>query len=141
MGFFSWMTCDTNESISNQFSSRGAKTVYLLQPNGEPSIKEDNYEGYGDFGGVDAYVWLAEANGLGNTAGRDQGIALHFSGEFIEFPLKFSFNENAIYENYLPSENCPDQGYFYDDDIEDDEEYDYEDYGDYDDVDFGDDLL
>jgi hypothetical protein len=32
-----------------------------LQPNGE-NIEETEYEGYGEFGGVDAYVWLAEQN-------------------------------------------------------------------------------
>lgn len=33
----------------------------------------------------------------------------------VQFPLKFSFDENARYENLGPSAECPDQGYFYDD--------------------------
>lgn len=62
MGFFSFLTSDTEESISSTYSDRGAKTVYLLQPNGEDPIKEDSYEGYGEFGGVDVYEWLARHN-------------------------------------------------------------------------------
>lgn len=125
MGFFSWMTCDTNESISNQFSARGARTVYLLQPEGKPPIEEENYEGYGDFGGIDAYVWLATNNGLGATADRYAGIDLFFSDKPIEFPLKFSFNKDAVYEDWPTSKDCPDQGYFYDDeDYEEDDDDD-----------------
>lgn len=61
MGFFSFKTADTKRSIFNSFTGK-CKTVYLLQPNGEPPIKEDAYEGYGVFGGVDCYEWLAKAN-------------------------------------------------------------------------------
>ncbi len=60
MGFFSWDTADTKESILNIHTGEH-ETVYLLQPNGE-NIEETDYEGYGEFGGVDAYSWLAEHN-------------------------------------------------------------------------------
>lgn len=62
MGFFSWTTADTNESVSNTFAERPTRTVYLLQPNGEQPIRERNYEGYGVFGGIDVHDWLAERN-------------------------------------------------------------------------------
>ncbi|MBS7671599.1 hypothetical protein [Croceicoccus gelatinilyticus] len=62
MGFFSWMTADTRQSIANVYSGRDTKPVYLLQPGGEPPIREDAYEGYGEFGGQNAYEWLALAN-------------------------------------------------------------------------------
>lgn len=62
MGFFSWNTADTKESIANTYSGRDTKPVFLLQPNGQPPIKEEDYEGYGVFGGVDAYEWLAKVN-------------------------------------------------------------------------------
>jgi hypothetical protein len=64
MGFFSWKTADTNESIANthaQHELAGA-TVYLIQPDGQQAIMEPGYEGYGEFGGVDAYEWLALQN-------------------------------------------------------------------------------
>lgn len=60
MGFFSWDTADSKDSIMNNCTDK-CETVYLLQPNGE-NIEEADYEGYGEFGGVDAYVWLAEHN-------------------------------------------------------------------------------
>ena len=182
MGFFSFKTCDTQESIANSYSSRKTKTVYMLQPNGLSSIVEPAYEGYGVFNGVDCYAWVCEMNshclqselnfnrfdiekrrGLGVmmalgsvyedqetgkvwhifTDGRDiipgefhkgnygtefegSGMTVNQcveSGRLVEkdiiemidlkYPLKFSFNPNARYEDYGPSENCPHQGYFY----------------------------
>ena len=59
---FSWETCDTNESIPNVYSLRGARPVYLLQPNGKQPIEELEYEGSGVFGNKDAFIWLAETN-------------------------------------------------------------------------------
>ena len=58
MGFFSWKTVDTNESISNSYSVRGALPVKVLVPNeftGEygQELIEKHYEGYGVFGGQD----------------------------------------------------------------------------------------
>ena len=61
MGFFSWVKSDDGESISSIDSSRGAKTVFLVQPHGG-NIKESSYAGFGIFGGVDAYLWLAVMN-------------------------------------------------------------------------------
>jgi hypothetical protein len=125
MGMFSWLTSDGEESIANVYSGRETKTVYLLQPNGKPPIKESAYEGYGDFGNVDAYVWLAEQNAgplnidisqMEHEGKRDLGIhlAFHRTKEVV-YPLKFSFNENAIYENLPAAKECPEQGFFYDD--------------------------
>lgn len=62
MGFFSWKTADTKKSIWNIYSGRKVRTTYLLQPGGKEPIEEQAYEGYGDFGGVDAFVWLARNN-------------------------------------------------------------------------------
>lgn len=62
MGYFSWLTADTQESIACVASGRKIKTVYLLQPNGAAPIAEPAYEGFGVFGGVDAYEWLARQN-------------------------------------------------------------------------------
>lgn len=57
MGFFSWLTCDTRETIWNAFTDR-CRPVYMLRPDGEDPIPEPAYEGYGEFGGVDAYEQL-----------------------------------------------------------------------------------
>lgn len=58
MGYFSWLTADTKQSIR----VNKEKEVYLLQPNGQLPIKENYYNGFGDFGGIDAFDWLAENN-------------------------------------------------------------------------------
>ena len=60
MGFFSFQTSDTKDSILNIHTGEH-ETVYLLQPNGV-NIEETDYEGYGEFGGNDAYDWLADNN-------------------------------------------------------------------------------
>jgi hypothetical protein len=64
MGFFSWNTADTQESIANSHSEHenANRTIYLLQPNGLDSIVEREYEGYGMFNNTDAYVWLGVNN-------------------------------------------------------------------------------
>lgn len=87
MGFFSWKTADTRESIANIHSKNITRTVYLLQPNGEAPITEIEYDGYGLFDSIDAYVWFAERNApkrlLDNAktleARRGLGIKLSFS--------------------------------------------------------------
>lgn len=61
MGFFSWKTCDTNESVMNVHTPN-CRTVYFLQPDGKPSIMEDSYDGSGVFGDTSAYEWLLEEN-------------------------------------------------------------------------------
>jgi hypothetical protein len=180
MGFFSWKTADSQRSIANAHTDK-VRTVYLLQPNGKPPIKEPEYEGYGVFAGVDAYVWLTETNaeslGLDLAALSDEekrhiGIQLsvgscyqdretgeiwhiyhdgrqlvpgrYFAGTYgalipefgdcandliasgrlversiaelrgLTYPLKFSFREDARYEDLPASDDCPHQGYFYD---------------------------
>lgn len=182
MGFFSWKTADTNESIGNIYSDRPSPTVYLLQPNGKPPIREDAYEGYGVFAGIDAHEWLAETNaksfgydaskltkeefrliGIGLAVGSvcqdtETGEFWHIFSDYrtlvpghyvakrfdepipklgdsannllksgrlvsrdisdvveVPYPLKFSFDKNAVYEDLPASECCPYQGYFYED--------------------------
>jgi len=65
MGFFSWKTADTKESIGNTSSTNSHSKkhgyIYLLQPNA-PAICEVSYEGYGVFAGVHAYCWLGSKN-------------------------------------------------------------------------------
>lgn len=61
MGFFSWQTSDTKESILNAHTGQH-RTVYMLCPDGGAPIEETAYNGYGDFGEIDAFVHLAKMN-------------------------------------------------------------------------------
>jgi len=180
MVLLSWLTADTKESIRVGYlvSKKDKKPVYLIQPNGEPPIEENDYDGYGGFGDVDALSWLAEKNigtysskigskiHLGEYFTADNVsfylCAWHHSKESISFfskylpedatftpfdtfgnllkvngiesdvnehvssgrlkrvkiseiigvkyPLKFSHNPNAIYEELPASEDCPMRG-------------------------------
>lgn len=62
MGFFSWITQDTEESIPNNYSSREPFSVTMTDDKGN-RWTENAYEGYGEFGGKDYYVLLSEMNG------------------------------------------------------------------------------
>lgn len=118
MGFNSFLTADTRESIRNRYVE-GCRTVYMLQPGGEPAVKEEAYEGYGEFGGVDAYLWLARRNLPGEVLERfdsDDERLRSFGCEMenteCAVPLKFSFDPDAVYEKLPASERDPSQGYF-----------------------------
>lgn len=128
MGFFSWKTSDTKESISNIHSNRGTFPVYVLCPDGK-KIKEENYNGYGDFGGQDIYALLADWNlpkdaperfgedgkPLHDMDFRLTGIDMEFSGSPLEFPIKIVRNPDLEYDEVEASENCEYQGFFYND--------------------------
>lgn len=127
MGFFSWKTQDTDKSIANRYSVRPTFTVYMVNPlNLDEYYKEDNYEGYGEFGGKDYYKLLAEINNAGSS--RNEGIKLAFHHtEPIEYPILVEDLAKASEVTGEPK-NCKYQGYFYCDDEDyisnlDDEDY------------------
>ena len=142
MGFFSWKTMDTDVSISNAYSNRGAFRVQMMDDKGNVWT-EDNYEGYGVFGGKDYYELLAEMNGVKvdddvydcmspeqyTDYMRSEGISIAFkengSGDHtfgIKYPNLVEMAKGWTYQHWGP-DSCPDQGYFYNDE----EEFDYED--------------
>lgn len=118
MGAFSFLTSDTRESIAHVFSGRPVRPVYLLQPNGNRPHECPAYRGNGYFGGYDAFEWLAQHNaealgfdisGLDFDERRDLGI--RFFDEYdCPFPLKLSFDPEAVYEDLPSAEWCPDGG-------------------------------
>lgn len=129
MGFFSWKTSDTKESISNKYSDKGALPVYLLCPDGT-KLFENNYEGYGVFAGQDAYALLARWNVPDKCTGdveHDRNIGIYLEDDEIKFPLKFVEDGTLKYNFVAASEECEYQGYFY---PNEDEEDDYDDYDD-----------
>ena len=110
MGMFSWKTQDTNHSIPSKYSIREPFTVYMIDNEGN-KYKEEDYEGYGVFGGKDYYELLAEMNGL--ESDRDNGITLKFSDEKCITPNLVE-DENWKWRDEAP-EDCEYQGFFYDD--------------------------
>jgi len=139
MGFFSWKTSDTNISIPNNYSNRETFTVHLITKDRQ-IFTESDYDGYGVFGGKDFYELVAELNGIteGTTEEkRKKGINICFkdnpSGEFngtFEYPklveeLPSESNWEQDWEKLPYPETCEYQGFFYEEDEE--EEYDEED--------------
>jgi len=124
MGLFSWKTQDTDKSIPCEGSGRPLLDVIMLDNKGN-KWKESAYEGYGVFGGKDFYELLAEMNGIKASflnEMRGSGISLAFSGKPILWPNLVE-SDRWEWRNEGP-ENCEFQGYFYDDDED-------EDYGDW----------
>ena len=70
MGFFSWLTSDTNKSIANHYSTRSTFPVYMITEDGRIFFEKD-YEGYGVFGGKDIHVLAAEMNGYKGETDED----------------------------------------------------------------------
>lgn len=71
MGLFSWKTSDTDRSIPSRYSNREPFTVHMITEDGQV-FTEDNYEGYGVFGGKDIYELIADLNGLCPNGDTDQ---------------------------------------------------------------------
>ena len=129
MGYFSWKTCDSDESIANECSTHPTFTVHMIAPDGRV-FTEENYEGYGEFGGKDFYDLLCELNGLSED--RSAGIDLCFkdnpSGDDtpgVIYPKFVRDLEDDVVSQYkrLPNpESCEAQGFFYADEYEEYEE-------------------
>ena len=109
MGFYSWLTQDTNRSISNMYSSKPVFTVFMIDDKGN-IWKEQCYEGYGVFGGKEYYDLMAEMNEL---ISRKLAIDLYYKPTpNTLFPNLVEDIEKWTWRNEKPKD-CPDQGYFY----------------------------
>jgi len=53
MGFFSFKTTDTGESIPNKYSEELPIRVVMIDNKGNHWVSDEDYEGYGIFGGKD----------------------------------------------------------------------------------------
>ena len=132
MGFFSWKTCDTDESIANNCSTRPTFEVHMIAPDGRV-FTEPNYEGYGEFGGKDFYDLLCDLNGLPEDRGA--GIALVFNGNpsgdntpgviYPKFVQELDDDVVAQYNSLPNPESCDDQGFFYTEEEDEDEDDDW----------------
>ena len=133
MGFFSWNTCDTGVSIANNSSSLPTFKVHMITPDGRV-FTENNYDGYGIFGGKDFYELLSELNNL--EGDRDSAIDLCFAGNpsgddtpGVIYPKLVEDLDSDVVAQYasLPNpESCEFQGFFYPDEDEDEDDWDDE---------------
>ena len=121
MGQFSWKTSDTDESI---WSDHPHPPVFMRDDKGN-GWREDDYEGYGEFGGKDYYALLANMNGIdtGNDgADRQQGILMFFEDNSrgigmvaVNRGLKLptlAHDKELAWETLTPPNICPHQGWF-----------------------------
>jgi hypothetical protein len=139
MGFFSWITSDTQKSIANNYSTRRTFKVHMITEDGQV-FTEPNYEGYGVFGGKDFYELIAELNNLPDKGSADLNRSAAIDLVFKDNPsgeYNGKFKQPKIVETLPSKENwaeewnklpyptsCPEQGYFYDD-FEDENEENY----------------
>ena len=134
-GQFSWMTQDTNQQIGSQ--EENMIPVYMYDNEGN-SYYESNYDGYGEFGGVDYYELLDKMNG--GDGDRSRGINLAFekikTDNEILYPAlvtKPNFNWKSHDFTQQPK-NDPNQSWYMEPEEEDyngEDDYDYS--NDYDD--------
>ena len=130
-GQFSWMTQDTGQQIGSQ--EENMIPVYMFDDKGK-YYYESNYDGYGEFGGVDYYELLDKMNG--GDGDRSRGINLAFekikTDNEILYPAlvtKPNFNWKSHDFTQQPK-NDPNQSWYMEPEEDD---YNDEDYGDYND--------
>ena len=107
MGMFSFKTQDTDKSISNSYSVRDTFKV-IMTDNKNNQFIEYNYEGYGEFQGMDYFELVDTMNG--GKGDRERGIKLYYENEKETiFP---SLTENGKYYDGERPNECEYQGYF-----------------------------
>ena len=142
-GQFSWMTQDTGQQIGSQDGN--TIPVYMFDDKGK-YYYENEYDGYGVFGGKDYYELLDQMNG--GSGDRSRGIDLAFgkekTGSEILFPALVTKPDMFNYKSHnftQEPENDPNQSWlapeeddFYDQndeevfgDMDKEEDYDYSD--------------
>ena len=131
MGFSSWLTCDTKESIMKKYPNE-CKKVYFYTPD---EVFSGFYDGYGRIDGIEVYTYMAIYNGHGSLTELDdpdkaeklrcKGIGLYFDWEDgkieLDYVLKFSFDPDCDWSKHEGSKSCPRQGYWPDNDDDFDE--------------------
>jgi hypothetical protein len=131
-GQFSWMTQDTGQQIGSQEENMIPVHMYDNEGN---SYYESNYDGYGEFGGMDYYELLDKMNG--GSGDRSRGIDLAFdkikTDSEILYPALVS-RPNFDWKSHdftKEAKHDPNQSWYMEPEEDD---YNGEDYGDYNDM-------
>ena len=119
-GQFSWFTQDTDQQIGSE--PENTITVFMHDDKGNVWA-EKNYEGYGEFGGMDYYELLDKMNGGRGDRGR--GIDLAFGSEKVAskvlFPaLTTSPKWPSSHDFTQEAEHDPNQSWYAGEDDDDD---------------------
>ena len=107
MGFFSFKTSDTKQSIPNIHSGRSTFTVHMITEDGRV-FTENEYDGYGRFGGKDIYELIAELNNLpGKNIDEKRSAAIDLLYETHIIKGDCSYKQGTDFSHWempLPSE-------------------------------------
>jgi len=107
-GMFSFKTLGDNKAIS----ARSGADIYMFDDKGN-MWHEENYEGYGIFGGKDYFELMAEMNG---EEGRDIGIDLYYSDNKKVLYPALTRDEDFNWKRHkftTKIKSDPKQGWFY----------------------------
>lgn len=126
MGQFSWISADTREAIRNNVPKGVQKvTMVFLDLHGvEHRVVEDDYAGYGIFGGYDFYEVLSWMNPKRHDEddeidelehNRDRGISIYFGGGDHKSPQLFLGEPPEVVNFDNRMEDDPNQGWGDDD--------------------------
>ncbi len=125
MGFFSFITQDTNEPIYNAHSGRDMGTVYIHDDKGN-ILEASHYDGYGNFNGENFFLLIAQMNRkrkinledeLAVEKAIDRGHELFYSPrKDTKFP-NITRNREWVWRNEAPLED-DNQGFFYQEESE-----------------------
>jgi hypothetical protein len=146
-GQFSWMTQDTGQQIGSQDENK--IPVYMFDDKGK-YYYENDYDGYGEFGGKDYYDLVAEMNGytaddaekFGGTFGELRGIGIKLAfGELepknggpVLFPALVTKPDKFNYKSHnfaVEAETDPNQSWYDPEEDEEDNSFDLDDDEDY----------
>lgn len=113
MGLFSWECAVTGESIASIHAGKDPEMskCYLVTP--YETYYEEAYQGYGVFDGNDVFELLGHGD-------RKEGVAQEFRG-VAPFDIKVVLAKNyegQTYNELEASQDCPAQGFFYEEDNE-----------------------
>jgi hypothetical protein len=146
-GQFSWMTQDTGQQIGSQDENK--IPVYMFDDKGK-YYYENDYDGYGEFGGKDYYDLVAEMNGytaddaekFGGTFGELRGIGIKLAfGELepknggpVLFPALVTKPDKFNYKSHnfaVEAKTDPNQSWYEPEEDEEDNSFDLDDDEDY----------
>jgi hypothetical protein len=83
---FSWLCAISGECIQDTHMADEIDVVLFVTPKG--NIEERFYQGFGQFGSLDAFVWLAEYNHIPKTEKTRREDGKKATREQIQYPIK-----------------------------------------------------